>query len=83
MTRQPFCARVVNMTMDSNLPSWFELYEQNEKLEGMIHIYQEEIEINIKQIDDLKAEVKFLREQLEYKTLGPPIYSQEDTIEED
>ncbi len=70
--------------MDYNdIRPYHELISENERLESMIHIYQEEIEINIKQIDDLKAEVKFLREQLEYKTLGPPIYSQEDTIEED
>ena len=72
MTRQPFCARVVNITMDSNLPSWFELYEQNEKLEGMIHIYQEEIVKLEEERDDLKTEILFLRKQLEYKTMGKP-----------
>ena len=43
----------------------------------MIHIYQNEIEIQVKTIDELKEEVKFLRKQLEYKTLGPPIHSQD------
>ena len=75
---------MLSLSMDyDDIKSYYELITENEQLESMIHIYQEEIEINIKQIDDLKAEVKFLREQLEYKTLGPPIYSQEDTIEED
>ena len=70
--------------MDYNdIKSYYELISENERLESMIHIYQEEIELNIKQIDDLKAEVKFLREQLEYKTLGLPTYSHEETIEED
>ena len=70
--------------MDYNdIRTYHELISENERLESMIHIYQEEIDINIKKIDELKAEITFLREQLEYKTLGPPIYSQEDTIEED
>ena len=43
----------------------------------MIHIYQNEIEIQVKTIDELKEEVRFLRKQLEYKTLGPPIHSQD------
>ena len=75
---------MLSLSMDYNdIKSYYELISENERLESMIHIYQEEIELNIKQIDDLKAEVKFLREQLEYKTLGLPTYSQEETIEED
>ena len=57
---------------DSNLPSWFELYEQNDKLEGMIHIYQEEIVKLQEEKDELKTEIVFLRKQLEYKTMGKP-----------
>jgi len=56
---------------------YHELLLTNEKLESMIHIYQNEIEIQVKTIDELKEEVKFLRKQLEYKTLGPPIHSQD------
>lgn len=56
---------------------YHELLLINEELERMIHIYQEEIEIQVKTIDELKKEVKFLRKQLEYKTLGPPIHSQD------
>jgi len=66
-----------------DIKSYYELITENEQLESMIHIYQEEIEIRVKEIDGLKEEIKFLREQLEYKTLGLPIYSQEETIEED
>ena len=56
---------------------YHELLLQNEQLESMIHIYQNEIEIQVKKIDELHEEVKFLRKQLEYKTLGPPIHSQD------
>ena len=61
-----------------NVKSWYELSEENEKLEGMIHIYQREIEILETENDFLKQEVVFLKEQLEYKTMGPPIHSQDD-----
>ncbi len=63
-----------------NVKSWYELSEENEKLEGMIHIYQREIEILENENDFLKQEVIFLKEQLEYKTMGPPIHSQDDDI---
>ena len=69
--------------MDYNdIRPYHELISENERLESMIHIYQEEIDINIKKIDELKAEITFLRVQLEYKTLGPPIYSQEHDNED-
>jgi len=65
-------------TVDYNdVIPYHELLLTNEKLESMIHIYQNEIEIQVKTIDELKEEVKFLRKQLEYKTLGPPIHSQD------
>ena len=57
------------------VPSWYELYEQNDKLEGMIHIYQEEIVKLEEERDDLKTEVLFLRKQLEYKTMGKPPFN--------
>ncbi len=66
-----------------DIKSYYELITENEQLESMIHIYQEEIELRVKEIDGLKEEIKFLRKQLEYKTLGLPTYSQEETIEED
>tara|TARA_B100000902_G_C26635487_1_gene586554 strand:+ start:198 stop:425 length:228 start_codon:yes stop_codon:yes gene_type:complete len=65
-------------TVDYNdVIPYHELLLTNEKLESMIHIYQNEIEIQVKTIDELKEEVRFLRKQLEYKTLGPPIHSQD------
>ena len=57
------------------VPSWYELYEHNDKLEGMIHIYQEEIVKLEEERDDLKTEVLFLRKQLEYKTMGKPPFN--------
>ena len=50
----------------------WDLENQNLKLESMIHIYQEEIKQLEEEKDVLIAEVIFLREQLEYKTLGKP-----------
>tara|TARA_A100000164_G_scaffold312743_1_gene291190 strand:+ start:133 stop:303 length:171 start_codon:yes stop_codon:yes gene_type:complete len=43
------------------------------ELEMSVIIYQEHIEILEKENDDLKEEIIFLQEQLEYKTLGKPI----------
>ena len=63
------------LKMGDNIPSWSELYEQNDKLEGMIHIYQEEIVKLEEERDDLKTEVLFLRKQLEYKTMGKPPFT--------
>tara|TARA_X000000368_G_scaffold385224_1_gene344361 strand:- start:761 stop:943 length:183 start_codon:yes stop_codon:yes gene_type:complete len=50
----------------------WDLENQNLKLESMIHIYQDEIKQLEEEKDVLIAEVIFLREQLEYKTLGKP-----------
>ena len=57
------------------VPSWYELYEQNDKLESMIHIYQEEIVKLQEEKDELKTEIVFLRKQLEYKTMGKPPFT--------
>ena len=57
------------------VPSWYELYEQNDKLEGMIHIYQEETVKLQEEKDELKTEIVFLRKQLEYKTMGKPPFT--------
>jgi len=57
------------------IPSWHELYEQNDELESMIHIYQEEIVKLEEERDDLRTEVTFLRKQLEYKTMGKPPFT--------
>ncbi len=71
---------MLSLSMDyDDIKSYYELITENEQLESMIHIYQEEIELRVKEIDDLKEEIKFLRKQLEYKTLGfPPEHDNED-----
>jgi len=42
-----------------------------------IHIYEEHCEFLEEENKKLKEEVKFLREQLDYKTLGFPLTSEE------
>ena len=45
---------------------------KNQKLEQMIILYEQEIaELKIEK-EVLKTQVKFLKEQLEYKTMGLP-----------
>ena len=59
--------------MDYNdIRPYHELISENERLESMIHIYQEEIVKLEEEKDKLKTEVVFLRKQLEYKTMGKP-----------
>ena len=43
------------------------------ELEMSVIIYQEHCEWLEKENDDLKQQVLFLKEQLEYKTMGKPI----------
>ena len=43
-----------------------------EKLEDMITVYEEHIQILEKENKELKAQVLFLKEQLAYKTFGKP-----------
>ena len=70
---------MLSLSMDyDEIKSYYELITENEQLERMIHIYQEEIELRVKEIDDLKQEIKFLRKQLEYKTLGFPEHDNVD-----
>ena len=52
-------------------PSWYELYEQNDKLEGMIHIYQQEIETLELENSKLKEKIIFLKKKLSYGNLTP------------
>tara|TARA_B000000557_G_scaffold262908_1_gene264640 strand:- start:94 stop:285 length:192 start_codon:yes stop_codon:yes gene_type:complete len=56
----------------------WDLELENQRLQDMIIVYEEHIEVLEKENKTLKAEVVFLKEQLEYKTMGPPIHSQED-----
>ena len=59
--------------MDYDIKSWYELYEQNDKLEGMIIIYQQEIEKLELEKNELKEEILFLKQQLEIQTTDEDI----------
>ena len=50
----------------------WECESKNEELASMIIVYQEHIDQLEVENGKLKAEVVFLRQQLEYKTLGLP-----------
>ena len=50
---------------------------KNEQLENMITVYEKHIEELEKENQKLKAQVDFLREQLQYKTFGKPSYEEE------
>ena len=55
----------------------YELELKNEQLENMITVYEKHIEELEKENQELKAQVDFLREQLQYKTFGKPSYEEE------
>ena len=60
--------------MDYNeIKSWFQLELENENLESMLTVYQDHIEVLEEENDQLKKQVLFLEQQLEYKTLGLPV----------
>ena len=56
----------------------YELELKNEKLENMIHVYEEHIDALEKENKQLKAQVDFLKEQLAYKTIGKPLDLEEE-----
>ena len=56
----------------------YELELKNDKLEGMIHDYEEHIDVLEKENKSLKLQVDFLKEQLEYKTFGKPLDLEEE-----
>ena len=56
----------------------YELELKNEKLESMIHVYEEHIDVLEKENKQLKAQVEFLKEQLTYKTFGKPLNLEEE-----
>ena len=56
----------------------YELELKNEKLESMIHVYEEHIDVLEKENKSLKLQVEFLKEQLTYKTFGKPLNLEED-----
>ena len=49
---------------------------ENDRLKGMIIVYQEHIDVLEKENKELKAKTAFLQKQLEYKSYGPPIYEE-------
>lgn len=54
----------------SEIKSLYELYEENYKLQDMIQIYQEEIQKLVLEKEELRKEVIFLRQQLNFKSFG-------------
>ena len=56
----------------------YELELKNEKLESMIHVYEEHIDVLEKENKSLKLQVDFLKEQLAYKTFGKPLDLEEE-----
>ena len=55
------------------IKSWFQLELENENLESMLTVYQDHIEVLEEENDQLKKQVLFLEQQLEYNTLGLPV----------
>ena len=49
-----------------------------DKLESMVHVYEEHIDVLEKENKQLKAQVDFLKEQLAYKTFGKPLHLEEE-----
>ena len=56
----------------------YELELKNVKLESMIHVYEEHIDVLEKENKSLKLQVDFLKEQLAYKTFGKPLDLEEE-----
>ena len=56
----------------------YELELKNEKLESMINVYEEHIDVLEKENKSLKLQVDFLKQQLEYKTFGKPLDLEEE-----
>ena len=56
----------------------YELELKNEKLESMIHVYEEHIDVLEKENKSLKLQVEFLKQQLAYKTFGKPLDLEEE-----
>ena len=49
-----------------------------DKLESMIHVYEEHINVLEEENKSLKLQVDFLKEQLAYKTFGKPLDLEEE-----
>ena len=63
-------------------PGLWDLSCENQRLESMIIVYEEHIETLEAENEGLKAEILFLKEQLEYKTMGMPNGDTEDNYSE-
>ena len=50
----------------------WELEQENLRLQDMIIVYQEHIDILENEVQTLNQEILFLKTQLEHKTMGPP-----------
>ena len=79
--------RIVQQTIDNKENLKFIIYYnsmdyevelKNEKLESMIHVYEEHIDVLEKENKSLKLQVEFLKQQLEYKTFGKPLDLEEE-----
>ena len=57
----------------------WDVESENLRLENMIIVYQEHIEILENENKNLKNQVTFLQKQLEYKSLGYP--SEDENVE--
>ena len=55
----------------------WDLELKNNELQSMIHVYEEHIDVLEKENKSLQLQVEFLKEQLEYKTFGKPLYQEE------
>ena len=55
----------------------WDLELKQEQLEHMLTVYQDHIEELEAEAKEMKAEIVFLKEQLEYKTLGKPNYDKD------
>ena len=49
-----------------------------DKLESMVHVYEEHINVLEKENKSLKLQIDFLKEQLSYKTFGKPLDLEEE-----
>tara|TARA_B100000945_G_C19873246_1_gene363760 strand:- start:203 stop:397 length:195 start_codon:yes stop_codon:yes gene_type:complete len=56
---------------------------QNDKLENMLTVYQDHIDVLEAEIKQFQEEILFLKQQLEYKTMGLPCDHTQDTSQTD
>ena len=56
----------------------YELELKVDKLESMVHVYEEHINALEEENKSLKLQIDFLKEQLAYKTFGKPLDLEEE-----